>query len=115
MAVMSDAIDTNQLLVQLQSMAREAGIPARADSGAAEAARQSGVVFTEVLRNSLEGVNSRSQESRALVESFELGTPGVELTDVMVAVQKARVSFEALSQVRNKMIAAYKDIMSMPL
>ncbi len=33
----------------------------------------------------------------------------------MIAAQKARISFEALTQVRNKMVAAYKEIMSMPL
>ena len=144
-AIMSNTIDTSALLNQLRSMAREAGVPApgvpapgaptagASTTGvrAADATRDGGriggassvdgagradaVAFTELLRDSLEGVNARSREAQGLRESFERGAPGVELADVMIAVQKARVSFEALTQVRNKMVSAYKDIMSTPL
>ena len=31
----------------------------------------------------------------------------------VVAVQKSRVSFEALTQVRNKLLSAYQDVMNM--
>ena len=37
------------------------------------------------------------------------------LTDVMVAQQKASVSFQATLQVRNKLVEAYKDVMNMPM
>ena len=77
--------------------------------------RGENVVFTDLFRRSVEGVNARSKTSTALAEAFESGASDVELADVMIAVQKARISFEALVQVRNKMIAAYKDIMSTPL
>ena len=50
-----------------------------------------------------------------MAADFERGVEGVELSQVMVEMQKARISFEALSQVRNKMITAYKDIMNMPI
>jgi flagellar hook-basal body complex protein FliE len=33
----------------------------------------------------------------------------------MIATQKASVSFQAMLQVRNKLVDAYKDVMSMPL
>ena len=79
------------------------------------ARRGESVVFTDLFRQSVEGVNKRRQTSSALAEAFDSGASDVELADVMIAVQKARVSFEALVQVRNKMVAAYKDIMSTPL
>ena len=82
---------------------------------ATTARRGESVVFTDLFRQSVEGVNSRRQTSSALAEAFDSGASDVELADVMIAVQKARVSFEALVQVRNKMVAAYKDIMSTPL
>lgn len=107
---MSNQIDTNSLLVQLRSMARDAGIPqpaAEADSGLP--------AFSGILKESLEKVNLRSSQATQLRESFEAGVSDVELSDVMVAMQKARISFEALTQVRNKMVSAYKDIMNMPL
>ncbi|CAN0360480.1 unnamed protein product [Phaeothamnion confervicola] len=33
----------------------------------------------------------------------------------MVAIQKANLSFQAATQVRNKLVSAYQDIMNMPL
>ena len=42
----------------------------------------------------------------------ELGE-NVDLSQVMIAVQKSRVSFEALTQVRNKLLTAYQDVMNM--
>lgn len=102
---------------------RTDGLDALADSRWSEdlgtvnttARRGESVVFTDLFRQSVEGVNTRTKSSTALAEAFESGASDVELADVMIAVQKARISFEALVQVRNKMIAAYKDIMSTPL
>ena len=107
---MSNTIDTNALLLQLRAMAENAGIPA------SETARPvDKVAFSEVLQSSLQSVNERSEVARVMSESFEAGDPDVELADVMIAMQKARISFEAMTQVRNKMVSAYQDIMNMPL
>jgi flagellar hook-basal body complex protein FliE len=38
-----------------------------------------------------------------------------DLASVMIARQKASIAFEATLQVRNKLLTAYKDVMSMPL
>lgn len=112
---MSNSIDTNSLLQQLRTMAQDAGIPeSRPVSAEIDPPAQS-LKFSEVLESSLQHVNARGIEARELRNSYEAGTSGVELADVMIAAQKARISFEALSQVRNKMVTAYKEIMSMPL
>lgn len=112
---MNNSIDTNTLLVQLRAMARDAGIPS-SDVASGEVKPASDTIeFSKVLENSVQQVNTRNQEAQKLRESFESGNPNVELADVMIAAQKARISFEALTQVRNKMVAAYKEIMSMPL
>ncbi len=112
---MSNAIDTNSILLQLRAMARDAGIPST-DKLSSEASLETDrIEFSKVLENSVQQVNGRSSEATQLRESFEAGNPNVELADVMIAAQKARISFEALTQVRNKMVAAYKEIMSMPL
>ncbi len=112
---MSNSIDTNSILLQLRAMARDAGIPST-DKVSSEVSLQADKIeFSKVLENSVQQVNGRSSEATQLRESFEAGNPNVELADVMIAAQKARISFEALTQVRNKMVAAYKEIMSMPL
>jgi len=112
---MNNAIDTNTLLVQLRAMAQDAGIPPSEAINPELYPTPDAIDFSQVLENSLQAVNTRSVEARQLRESFESGNPDVELADVMIAAQKARISFEALTQVRNKMVSAYKEIMSMPL
>jgi len=34
---------------------------------------------------------------------------------VMLQAQKASLSFQAMTQVRNKLVEAYKDVMNMPI
>jgi flagellar hook-basal body complex protein FliE len=48
-------------------------------------------------------------------DAFESGDANVSLAEVMVASQKASVSFQAMLQVRNKLVEAYKDVMNMPM
>ncbi len=112
---MSNSIDTNSILLQLRAMARDAGIPSTDKVSSEVTLEADKIEFSKVLENSVRQVNGRSSEAAQLRESFEAGNPNVELADVMIAAQKARISFEALTQVRNKMVAAYKEIMSMPL
>jgi len=50
-----------------------------------------------------------------MANKFERGVPGVELPQVMLEMQKANVSFRALTEVRNKFVEAYREIMNMPL
>jgi flagellar hook-basal body complex protein FliE len=50
-----------------------------------------------------------------MATAFERGTPGVELSDVMLEMQKANVSFRALTEVRNRFVSAYQEIMNMPI
>ena len=112
---MSNSIDTNSLLLQLRAMARDAGIPSTDKLSSEVSLEADKIEFSRILENSVQQVNGRNIEATQLRESFEAGSPNVELADVMIAAQKARISFEALTQVRNKMVAAYKEIMSMPL
>lgn len=76
-------------------------------------AQESG--FGNVLSNAINGVNDAQSASRELSQAYQMGTPGVALSDVMIASQKASISFQALMQVRNKVVEAYKEVMNMPL
>ena len=71
--------------------------------------------FADMLGNAVNKVNETQQASNKLAAAFEVGQSGIDLTDVMIASQKASVSFQAMTQVRNKLVQAYQDIMQMPV
>ena len=78
-----------------------------------ESRRTTGVDFGGVLKNALQQVNGTQQQAADLARQFELGNPTTNLQDVMVTLQKANISFQAMVQVRNRLIAAYHEIMNM--
>jgi flagellar hook-basal body complex protein FliE len=69
--------------------------------------------FSDVLKRSLDQVNETQQKASSLGQSFEVGDPNVSVGDLMVAMQKSSISLQATTQVRNKLVAAYQEIMSM--
>lgn len=71
--------------------------------------------FNDLLKASLNAVNEAQQEAAALKTDFEKGTGNKSLAEVMIASQKADLSFRAVTEVRNKLVTAYQDIMNMPV
>jgi flagellar hook-basal body complex protein FliE len=68
--------------------------------------------FAATMKNALDKVNALQVQEDVATEAYERG----ETTDIATVVlmqQRASVSFEATLQVRNKVLSAYKDIMSM--
>lgn len=104
-----DTSGIDNVLAQLRATS------AMAAGGAAPAANAdaAGVDFGQVLKAALEQVNGAQQEAGKLAMQFEQGAPNTELHDVMISLQKANVSFQAMVQVRNKLVSAYHDIMNM--
>jgi flagellar hook-basal body complex protein FliE len=71
--------------------------------------------FGELFSRAIDSVNGTQKAADRLRESYELGAAGVSLTQVMVAAEKSSVAFDAMVQVRNKLVQAYQDIMNMPV
>ena len=71
--------------------------------------------FGDLMTKAISQVNDTQQKSAAMAEAYEKGVAGVDITDVMIASQKASVAFQATVQVRNKLIEAYKDVMNIPI
>ncbi|MCX7247193.1 MAG: flagellar hook-basal body complex protein FliE [Burkholderiales bacterium] len=107
-----NAID--KLLGQLRAGAAMAG-QSVGGLGAASAAGApvAGNDFAKVLKNSIDSVNVRQVEATNLQRDFELGVPNTNLTDVMISMQKANLSFQEMVQVRNRLVSAYHEIMNM--
>jgi flagellar hook-basal body complex protein FliE len=102
--------EISQVLAQMRVMT------AQAQTGTVPPVEETGApAFGDLLKSSINAVNDLQQTSGQLKTAFELGEPGVDLAQVMIASQKASVSFQAMVQVRNKLIEAYKDVMNMPV
>ena len=71
--------------------------------------------FGDLLANAVNSVNDTQLKSAELSTAFQQGDPNVSLSQVMIQSQKASVSFQALTQVRNKVVQAYEDVMKMPV
>jgi flagellar hook-basal body complex protein FliE len=69
----------------------------------------------EMMGNAINQVNETQKHAGSLSTRYTQGDPDIDLPEVMVAMQKSSVSFQAMSQVRNKLLEAYKDVMNMPV
>ena len=70
------------------------------------------VSFGDVLKNAVNQVNQQNDSAAAQVNNLLQGG-GSDMNDVMIAVEKADVSFQLMMQVRNKIVNAYQDIEKM--
>jgi flagellar hook-basal body complex protein FliE len=68
--------------------------------------------FGATLKGVLNQVNGLQSKAEDASVSFERGET-TDIASVMLAREKASVGFQATLQVRNKLLSAYKDIMSM--
>ncbi len=69
--------------------------------------------FSNVLKSSLDQVNNLQVKADQMGQKFVSGDDSVNLSDVMISLQKANISFQATVQVRNKLVSAYHEIMNM--
>ncbi|EQB04508.1 flagellar hook-basal body protein FliE [Sphingobium quisquiliarum P25] len=96
----------------LRDVAQTGAPGGSAGVGGAEGTKPGG--FTEALNSALQQVNGLQAQAGEAASAFERGET-TDIAAVMLAKQQASVSFEATLQVRNKLLSAYKDIMSMPV
>lgn len=108
---MSDISSINQVLAEMRRLSAAAQSSPQ-ETGGTEA---SGSDFSALLKQSIDQVNDTQKAAGKLSDAFSAGDPSVDVTEVMVALQKAGVAFQAMTEVRNRLVSAYQDIMSMPV
>ncbi|QGA49609.1 MULTISPECIES: flagellar hook-basal body complex protein FliE [Pseudomonas] len=69
--------------------------------------------FAGELQASLQRINQLQQTATSQSNAFQAGSAAVSLSDVMADSQKASIAFQMGVQVRNRLLTAYKDVMSM--
>ena len=107
---MSNGIPITQLLGEMQ---RLANIAADRPAGASPADVHGG--FAELLKTSMSAVNEAQTTAYDMAAALERGDKSVALPEVMIALQKANLSFQAMTEVRNRLVNAYQEIMNMPI
>ena len=105
-----------QMLQRLPALASVNAMPALASVGASVGAPAPVAAprFDTAMSDALKSVSAVQDEAGTASAAFERGD-SQDLAGVMIARQKASIAFEATLQVRNKLLGAYKDVMSMPL
>jgi flagellar hook-basal body complex protein FliE len=72
------------------------------------------VGFGKVMEEMIGKVSDLQNKADQSIQSVATGQ-STGLHEVMIAVEKASVSFQMLTQVRNKAVEAYQEIMRMPV
>jgi flagellar hook-basal body complex protein FliE len=87
---------------------------ARLTSGAAGGSSAAGASdFTSLLKDAMREVEAIGQKSDT--QSRALATGKSNMIDVVTAVSETQVAIDAVVAVRDRVIAAYQDIMKMPI
>ncbi len=111
-------IGANSLLQEMQSLKGEISTPALGlmpSNLIQQVNNTSGADFGQLLSQAIGNVSGLQNTSSNLATRLEMGDTTVSLSDTVIAREKASVAFEATVQVRNKLVEAYKEIMSMPV
>lgn len=114
-SVLADIRSLRSQMMQNQRVEQDNAIRGRVDNPVQVQESREPSSFTDMLNKAVGSVNELQQNSNELRTAYDMGDPSVDITRVMVASQKADVSFEALTQVRNRVVKAYEDIMNMPM
>jgi flagellar hook-basal body complex protein FliE len=106
-------IDSSRIEAMMAQLKAAATKPQAAIDSVNGTAAPNKVGFADALKNSLDSVNQTQQSAEKIGQAFSMGDDKVSLSDVMISMQKANITFQATVQVRNKLVSAYHDIMNM--
>jgi flagellar hook-basal body complex protein FliE len=98
--------------MQMRAMASQAGGVGANETNPAEANKEA---FGDLLKQAVNVVNDNQQQASRLAEAFQKGDPNVQMAEVMIALQKSNISFQAMVEVRNRLVSAYQEIMNMQI
>jgi flagellar hook-basal body complex protein FliE len=109
------SLQISQVLAEMRALqSRAEGIGAdTAATGVASAPGAGPTDFAAMLKNAVDSVAGMQNQATALADAYEAGDKSVDLTRVMLDVQKAGLAFHAVTEVRNKLIDAYQQVMNM--
>jgi flagellar hook-basal body complex protein FliE len=69
--------------------------------------------FRTEMAAALKSVSRAQSESSRLQREVQLENSTVSLEETMIAMQKSQLGFQAVLQVRNRLVQAYSEVMNM--
>ncbi len=96
-----------------QAAARAGMTPTGQPLATTAPAKSDAASFQHALGEALGAVSKSQNDATAMQQAVTLDNPTVSLEQTMVAMQKAQIGFQATLQVRNRLVQAYTEIMSM--
>lgn len=71
------------------------------------------VSFVDALQKAIENVNAIQDKAHDAVDQYVSGTSTLSLHEVMIETQKADIAFQEMVKTKEKLVAAYQDVMNM--
>lgn len=108
-------VDTGAVLaLRAQILARSTTLGTAVQAAAVAPAQAEPLPFASAMHDALRAASALQNDAGTATDAYERGDSH-DLASVMIARQKASIAFEATLQVRNRLLGAYRDVMSMPL
>ena len=114
-SVLSEIRNMRSQMMENQRVEQDNNIRGRMDGPSKVQETSDSPKFSDMLSQAVGSVNELQQTSSDMKTAYEMGDPNMDISRVMIASEKASISFEALTQVRNRVVKAYEDIMNMPV
>lgn len=104
----------NAILDELQSLAGSIGAPNPPDLATDPTnAAAAPATFSQALHTALGRLDGEIAHANANAQAFTAGNRDIPLSDVMVSLEQANLALQMASGVRDKVVAAYTNIMNM--
>jgi flagellar hook-basal body complex protein FliE len=103
-------MEIDSVLAQIRSLSAQTRPSAAPTAGPAQSGPSA---FASLMSKGINEVNETQQRAGQLQDAFQRGDPSVDLSQVMIQMQKANVAFRAVTEVRNRLVSAYQEIMNM--
>ena len=68
--------------------------------------------FGEVLKTTLNNVNEAHNNADKMIDNMVTGK-NTDIHNTMISIEQADLSFQLMTQIRNKLVAAYQEIYRM--
>jgi flagellar hook-basal body complex protein FliE len=112
------SLQIQQVLAEMRALqARASGVVegpgAAATAGGVPPTGAPAVDFASLLKGTVDNIATMQNQATSMAEAYEAGDKSVDITKVMLEVQKAGLAFRAMTEVRNKLVDAYTQVMNM--